>query len=187
MKLNRLHFLLLAALVLPLPASAFSIFWWEASPNKPADQPQATPNVRALGNGRVDRIVVKKSERRLYLMHGNEQVRSYKVALGYQPVGHKRYQGDGRTPEGRYYLDWRRPTSRYYKAMHISYPNPQDAVRARSRGQDPGGMVMIHGQPSGSGEQKNGDWTFGCIALSNWAIDEMWGLVEVGTPIDIMP
>jgi murein L,D-transpeptidase YafK len=131
--------------------------------------------------------VVKKSERRLYLMRGDNPFRVYRIALGYQPTGHKRYQGDGRTPEGRYYLDWRSANSQFYKAIHISYPSGQDLIRARSSGRDPGGMIMIHGQPTRRAEQKTGDWTFGCIAVSNLAIDEIWSYVDLGTPIEILP
>lgn len=189
MTVLRFRSLLLAALILPLPAAAFSLFSWESAPKAPASQnrpPSATVRPADL-NGPADRIVIKKSERRLYLMHGNQPIRSYKVALGYQPKGHKRYQGDGRTPEGRYRLDWRSASSQYYKALHISYPNPEDLIRARSKGQDPGGMIMIHGQPNRSAQEKTGDWTFGCIAVSNLAIDEIWTLTEVGTPIEILP
>ena len=185
---RRFCVLLLAALALPLPASAFSLFWWESSPQDSAAKDHRSPTqTRRYSTGRVDRILVKKSERRLYLMRGDQPFRTYRIALGYQPTGHKRYQGDGRTPEGRYYLDWRSANSKFYKALHISYPSGHDLIRARSSGRDPGGMIMIHGQPSGRGEQKSGDWTFGCIAVSNLAIDEIWSYVDLGTPIEILP
>ncbi len=180
--------LFLAVLALPLPVSASSIFWWESSPedSTPKDHRPQKSNVPRTP-GPVDRILVKKSERRLYLMRGDKPFRTYRIALGYQPNGHKRYQGDGRTPEGRYHLDWRSANSKFYKALHISYPSSQDLIRARSSGRDPGGMIMIHGQPSWRGEQKTGDWTFGCIAVSNLAIDEIWSYVDLGTPIEILP
>ena len=194
MTVFRLRSLLLVALILPLPAAAFSLFSWKSAPAAPSAKdlgthsaPEANATVRQSGSGKVDRIVVKKAERRLYLMRGNEPFRIYKIALGYQPQGHKRYQGDGRTPEGRYRLDWRSAASQYYKALHISYPSPEDLIRARSRGHDPGGMIMIHGQPRRRGAEKSGDWTFGCIAVSNLAIDEIWTYTDVGTPIEILP
>ncbi len=187
MFVRRLFILLIAALALPLPASAFSLFWWDDSPKDSSKDRRTAAPTQASRSGRVDRIVVKKSERRLYLMRGDQPFRSYRIALGYQPTGHKRYQGDGRTPEGRYYLDWRSAKSKYYKAMHISYPSGRDLIRARSTGRDPGGAIMIHGQPSLRRGEKSGDWTFGCIAVSNLAIDEIWSYVDLGTPIEILP
>ncbi|MBK1646257.1 hypothetical protein CKO25_16715 [Thiocapsa imhoffii] len=139
--------------------------------------------------GQADRVVVKKAERRLYLMRGSEPIRTYEIALGFQPIGHKARQGDGKTPEGRYRLDWRNDRSQFYKALHISYPNAQDRHRAHRQGQDPGGLILIHGQGRTSrptGEQGR-DWTHGCIAVSNQDIDEIWSLTMDGLPIDILP
>jgi murein L,D-transpeptidase YafK len=188
---RRLCFLLLAALALPLCASASSNaspFWWESSPKDSGTKdrrPAAT--VPPASTRRVDRILVKKSERRLYLMRGNQPFRTYRIALGYQPIGHKRYKGDGRTPEGRYFLDWRSAHSKYYKSMHISYPSLRDLMRARSKGNDPGGMILIHGQPSSRTGLRSGDWTFGCIAVSNLAMDEIWSYTDVGITVEILP
>jgi murein L,D-transpeptidase YafK len=188
MMVGRYRFLLLAVLVLPFTASASTLFWWDTSPEETAAKDDRPPTSTGGYNAaRVDRILVKKSERRLYLMQGDKPFRAYRISLGYQPTGHKRYQGDGRTPEGRYYLDWRSANSKFYKAIHISYPSGQDLIRARSSGRDPGGMIMIHGQPSGGGEARTGDWTFGCIAVSNLAIDEIWSYADLGTPIEILP
>jgi murein L,D-transpeptidase YafK len=179
---------LLVALILPLPALAFDILGSTetAEPSKAAYTPPK-PAQRSSMNGPVDRIVVKKAERRLYLMRGDEPFRSYKIALGYQPTGHKQRKGDGRTPEGIYYLDRRSDRSNYRKALHISYPNMQDRLRALRKGNDPGGLIMIHGQPSRRGENRSGDWTFGCIAVSDMAIDEIWSYTSVGTPVEILP
>jgi murein L,D-transpeptidase YafK len=137
----------------------------------------------------VDRVVVKKAERRLYLMQGDRPLRTYEIALGYQPVGHKGREGDGRTPEGRYAIDWRNDKSRFYKALHISYPNARDRWRAEHRGESPGGMILIHGQPKGGvrSTRNDGDWTLGCIAVSNAEMDEIWSLTRDGTPIEILP
>jgi murein L,D-transpeptidase YafK len=178
--------LLVLALALPLAACA------SASASKPpetrdAGQSKAVALHGKVGSGLADRIVIKKAERRLYLMRGDVPFRSYKVALGYQPTGHKKRKGDGRTPEGIYFMDWRNAASNYRKALHISYPNGQDRWRAMRQGDDPGGMIMIHGQPSRRGEEKSGDWTFGCVAVSNMAIDEIWSYTEVGTPVEILP
>lgn len=141
--------------------------------------------------GSVDRVVVYKSQRKMVLLAGGREVKSYLVALGGAPVGAKRQQGDHRTPEGQYTLDFRNPQSRYYKSLHISYPNSQDAMAARKRGVSPGGDVMLHGLPKGYGwmgsKHRLQDWTDGCIAVTNQEMDEIWKLVRVGTPIEIKP
>lgn len=184
--------ILCGALVLPLTAHAFSLTWLSDSPRPPTGNlpTNRTAPAETDRNGETrlaDRVVVKKAERRLYLMTGDRTLRVYKVALGYQPKGPKRYQGDGRTPEGRYFIEQRRDRSKYRKALQISYPNPSDRLRARAQGVDPGGLIMIHGQPTDRREKKTGDWTFGCIAVSDMEIDEIWSLTTHGTPVDILP
>ncbi|MBK1722834.1 L,D-transpeptidase family protein [Thiocystis violacea] len=140
-------------------------------------------------SGMADRVVVKKGERRLYLMQGDRPIRSYPIALGFKPTGHKRQRGDGRTPEGRYQLDWKNPQSSFHKSLHVSYPNQRDRMRAAFRGVAAGGMIMIHGQPNRRRppDPIEGDWTQGCIAVSNEAIDDIWRLTASGTPIEILP
>jgi murein L,D-transpeptidase YafK len=141
----------------------------------------------------ADRILVKKGQRRLYLMRDGKPFRTYRVSLGIDPAGHKQRQGDNRTPEGRYTISGRNARSSFYKALHISYPNMQDRLSAARRGWDPGGAIMIHGQPNGSrlADLRAGvrweDWTQGCIAVSNMAVDEIWRYVMDGTPIEIVP
>jgi murein L,D-transpeptidase YafK len=95
----------------------------------------------------ADRVVVYKSERKLVLLSQGKEVRSYKVALGSEPVGPKTRHGDHRTPEGVYTLDSRNPNSHFYKAFHISYPNPKDIATAKKLGVSPGGDIMLHGLP----------------------------------------
>jgi murein L,D-transpeptidase YafK len=181
------------ALIVPAFLSAFSMPVPGMSYLPVTDPPPSraladTESHRALP-GKADRVVVKKAERRLYLMQGKETLRSYNVALGFQPVGHKTREGDGRTPEGHYLLDRRNNRSRFYKALHISYPNSLDRWRAEHRGEPPGGMILIHGQPNGKNRSTRieDDWTLGCIALSNREIDEIWSLTVDGTPIEILP
>ncbi|HTS63018.1 MAG TPA: L,D-transpeptidase family protein [Candidatus Acidoferrales bacterium] len=130
---------------------------------------------------RADRIVVSKGRREMLLLRGQSVLRSYRVALGRQPAGHKQREGDGRTPEGRYVIDRRNPRSRYHLALHISYPNAEDIARARAAGVEPGGDIMIHGLKDG--ERREGDWTQGCIAVTNDEMDEIWSLVSEGTEI----
>jgi murein L,D-transpeptidase YafK len=135
----------------------------------------------------ADRVLVLKRERKLYLLRGNKILKSYRVALGGHPVGAKTREGDERTPEGDYLLDWHNPDSDYYKSIHISYPNAKDMARARKLRIPPGGDLFIHGQPNdltGSAKQ-SGDWTAGCIAVSNAEMDEIWRAVADGTPIVI--
>ncbi len=148
--------------------------------------------VRAMGEmPLVSQVLVLKEERRLHLMSGDEIVRSYRIGLGENPTGHKLFEGDERTPEGQYTLDWRNPDSDYYKSIHVSYPNHQDREMAQAWGLDPGGSIMIHGLPNDAGEWAFAfiglDWTNGCIAVSNEEMDEIWQLVNDGTPIHILP
>jgi murein L,D-transpeptidase YafK len=139
----------------------------------------------------VDHIVVRKSARRLYLMDGGRIVRSYKVALGLNPVGPKERDGDFRTPEGRYFLARRNPRSNFFLSILISYPNGQDLERAREHHWQTGGSIMIHGLPnrlkSSPWYYQHNDWTDGCIAVSDADMVEIWLLARDGTPIDILP
>lgn len=139
----------------------------------------------------ADRVVVLKSERKLYLMRGERTLREMDVSLGLVPEGHKQRSGDFRTPEGLYYLDARNPNSDYFLSIHVSYPNEQDRLRASELGVDPGGQIMIHGLPN---EPKNDertyagwDWTDGCIAVSNSDMVDIWLMTGASTPIEIRP
>ncbi len=140
---------------------------------------------------KADKVLVIKNKRVLMLLRDGEIFRTYKVALGKQPTGHKTRQGDRRTPEGKYVLDSRNPKSKYHLAIHISYPNESDILNARNRGVSPGGDIMIHGLPPGVGKSEEAysflDWTDGCIAVTNSEMEEIWQLVADGTPIEIKP
>lgn len=143
------------------------------------------------GEIHVDKVLVIKSRREMYLLSGHRVVRSYHIALGANPIGDKRRRGDDRTPEGLYTLDFKNPDSAYYKSIHISYPGPRDIARARRTGVDPGGEIMIHGQKNGYRQYtaftQRFDWTEGCIAVTDRDMDQIWKLVSVGTPIEIDP
>jgi len=128
---------------------------------------------------------VNKSRRELLLLRGNVILRQYRIALGRDPIGHKQCEGDGRTPEGRYTIDRRNPKSKYHLSLHISYPNADDVARAQAAAVEPGGDIMIHGLKDG--ELRDGDWTQGCIAVTNEEMEEIWGLVPDGTVIVIEP
>ena len=148
-------------------------------------------NLGAQSATKVDRIVVEKSKRTLTLMDRRKAVKTYKVALGGQPVGAKDRQGDHKTPEGIYSVDAKNPNSQFYKALHISYPNQADRANARKLGVSPGGDVEIHGLGSKWGwlgaKHRLTDWTDGCVALTNEEIDEIYPLIKVGTPVEIRP
>lgn len=132
----------------------------------------------------ADAIHVYKAQRRLDLLRGGRVIATYRIVLGGVPVGHKRQQGDQRTPEGDYRITYRNDRSRFHLSLRISYPNDADRRQAVARGVDPGGDIMIHGAtPSGS----QVDWTEGCIAVTNAEMDAIWQRVAVGTPIRIAP
>lgn len=138
----------------------------------------------------VDKVLVVKSERQMYLLHRDQVLKSYQVSLG-QKTGPKRHEGDLRTPEGLYWLDWRKPSERYNLAINISYPNAQDIERASRAGKSPGNMIMIHGTPIDDEIPEwffsSLNWTEGCIALTNQDMQEVWRLVSDNTLIEIRP
>ena len=133
----------------------------------------------------VTGIVVRKSERKMYLLNGNETLEVFDIHLGSNPVGHKQFEGDGKTPEGQYYITHRNPRSQFHLSLGISYPNEADKAYAAAQGKDPGGDIFIHGEsPYPSGKE---DWTVGCIAVTNRGMDLIYAMVEPGTPIWIEP
>jgi murein L,D-transpeptidase YafK len=139
----------------------------------------------------VDRVIVRKAQRRLLLMNGGNVVRSYHVSLGLNPTGQKERSGDFRTPEGSYRLERRNPRSDYFLSIQVSYPNDMDLRRARAHHWDTGGSIMIHGLPNWLKHEpeyyEKNDWTDGCIALSNADMTEIWMLIPDAVPIDILP
>lgn len=136
----------------------------------------------------ADYLVVDKSERLLIAYRGGRPIKAYRgLQFGDAPMGHKRFQGDERTPEGVYTIDTRNPQSRFHLSLRISYPNRQDRAFASQYGRSAGGDIFIHGQPTGRPGRMRGDWTDGCIALTNAEIEELWQIVPDGTPIEIRP
>lgn len=135
-------------------------------------------------NGPVDGILVKKSERKMYLVSGKNVVREYRVNLGFNPVGHKQFKGDGRTPEGNYSITHKNPQSRFHLSLGVSYPSRQDRLFAARHGRSPGGDIYIHGTGRGAGRATH-DWTRGCIAVTDAEMDEIFKLVRPGTRITI--
>ena len=149
------------------------------------------PAREAAAAVKADRVVVAKSNRQLYMLRDGEVLCSYRVALGWQPVGTKIYQGDGRTPEGSYRISAFNERSRFYRSLRISYPNEHDLAVARVLGQSVGGDIMVHGlapeRSAYGADHWRFNWTNGCIAVTNKEIDEIWQRLEIGTPIDIRP
>lgn len=139
--------------------------------------------------GSVDYLRVDKSERKLSLFSRGRLVKTFEgLQFGDVPQGHKRFEGDERTPEGRYYIDARNPNSSYHLSLRISYPNATDYQNAAALGRSPGGDIFLHGQPNYLPiGRMAGDWTDGCIALTNKEIEELWALVRDGAVIDITP
>jgi murein L,D-transpeptidase YafK len=140
---------------------------------------------------RADTILIVKHERRLYLLHENRPLRSYRIALGLSPTGAKEREWDFRTPEGSYVIDFRQEHSHYFKALHISYPSPADLRRSSALHQPAGGNIFIHGEPNRLTKPvsyyKTRDWTNGCIALSDEDLQDVWDLTAVPTRVEIVP
>jgi len=149
-------------------------------------------------------VVVIKSQRRLYLLDGPRLVRSYPVDLGTHPVGSKRHAGDGRTPEGRFRVVTRNPDSPYHRFLGISYPDVPDVRKGRAgglisageadqmldslrRGLCPDWRTALGGGIGFHGRRRGSDWTGGCIALSDNAIEALFDVLRVGDRVEILP
>ena len=139
----------------------------------------------------ADKIIVFKNDHIMQLLKNGHVFKTYKIALGGNPVGPKEQQGDHKTPEGNYIIVSRNPQSLLHKALHVSYPNAEDRAHANSHGVNPGGAIMIHGIEKQYGwmgvAHRLHDWTDGCIAVTNEEIDEIWKLVPDKTPVEIRP
>lgn len=169
----------LGALV--LAACALWVGWQVLAP-APVPPPLAVTE-------QVDRILIEKSARRLTASRNGETVLEYSIALGFTPQGDKQQEGDGKTPEGIFRIDRRNPNSAYHLSLGINYPQADDISRAKAAGVSPGGDIFIHGQPNSVGDLITlpGDWTAGCIALSNEQMEVLWRLAGVGTEVEIRP
>jgi len=142
---------------------------------------------RSYDGPEVTRVTVHKDARRMFLWHHDRPLAGYEIDLGFAPEGHKQFEGDGRTPEGRYVIDRRNPNSNFHLSIGISYPNENDRAFARKSGKDPGGDIFIHGKGQWRRAANSPDWTAGCIAVTNREIEEIYAMVRNGTVIDIYP
>lgn len=141
---------------------------------------------RTYSGPEVTKIVVDKGDRRMRLYHNDEVLRTFRIGLGFAPVGHKQFEGDGKTPEGLYHIDRRNPNSRFHLSIGISYPNAADRAFAEAQGKSPGGDIFIHGK--GPRHQRSrGDWTEGCIWVTDREMEDIYAMVRTGTPILIRP
>ncbi|UWQ75048.1 murein L,D-transpeptidase family protein [Leisingera sp. M658] len=156
---------------------------WQAFAPRPAPPPQAAAVER------IDRILIEKSARRLTASREGETVLEFPIALGFEPAGDKFQESDGKTPEGTFLIDRRNPNSAYHLSLGINYPQPEDRKQAHAAGVSPGGDIFIHGQPNSVGNLITlpGDWTAGCIAVTNEQMETLWRLAEIGTEVEIRP
>ena len=132
----------------------------------------------------VTQVQVHKADRKMYLIHQDRVLKSYDVALGFAPDGHKRFEGDCKTPEGTYFITHKNPDSNYHLSLGISYPNEEDIAFAEAQGKDPGGEIFIHGGPNTPISRR--DWTWGCVAVSDKEMEVIYSMVKPGTPIHIL-
>lgn len=152
-------------------------------------QPHSAPVAQNALSGTVERIVIEKGAREMRLIQNGRVVRRYPIALGFAPEGDKTRQGDGRTPEGIFRIAVRNDTSKYHLSLGLDYPQAHDRARAAAGGYDPGGDIMIHGQPNAlpDGTIIKGDWTAGCIAVSNREMREIWSVTTRETVVEVRP
>lgn len=138
----------------------------------------------------IDRLVVHKGKRSMEAYSNGTLVKTYTIALGFDPTGHKAFEGDGRTPEGTYTINARNANSAYHKNLGVSYPNAADRAYAKALGKEPGGDIKIHGLRNGRGAigkfHRWKDWTHGCIAVTDAEIDELFAAVKDGAVIEIL-
>lgn len=134
----------------------------------------------------VTKLEIHKTGRFLRVFHNRQLLKQYDVELGFEALGHKQFEGDGKTPEGRYLIDRRNPNSAFHLSLGISYPNNRDKAFAAAHGRSPGGDIFIHGQPN-SLIPRSADWTAGCIALTDKEMRQLYAMVPNGTIVDIYP
>ena len=140
----------------------------------------------------IDKIVVYKKKRKMYTYANGKLLHEFRISLGKNAdKGNKIKAGDYRTPEGSYKIVRKKCDNRLYKSLMISYPNAADKARAANKGVSAGGYITIHGQPKWNADGRGDaytlsrDWTEGCMAVPNKAMDTLWHAVRNGVKIDI--
>ena len=140
----------------------------------------------------VDEIIIKKSERKMYVVIDGQISYTFNIALGKNPIGHKRFEGDKKTPEGTYFIDSKIDDSYYFRSLHLSYPNIRDKKYAEGYGKSAGSNITIHGTPNSLRDYSRhlfdgADWTNGCIAINNSQLRKLWKITRLNTPVTIQP
>ena len=144
-----------------------------------------------VGDAGIDLIVVEKKERTLYLYKKGKVQSTFPVSLGKNPEGTKEQQGDNKTPEGTFWIHRKLCSPKYYRSLCISYPRPEDRKKALAKGVNPGGDITIHAQPTWNADGKGDNytltknWTQGCVAVTNRAMNQLWYAVREGVPVVI--
>lgn len=141
---------------------------------------------RSYNGPAVTQILIYKGERKMHLLNGRRALETYNIALGGNPIGDKKFEGDLKTPEGLYYINRRNPNSSYHLSLGISYPNDADRAEAAALGKKPGGDIFIHGRAR-KDRGRGKDWTAGCIAVKDGEMEEVYSMVRIGTPVMILP
>lgn len=149
---------------------------------------RVTPPAGALTKTEV--IVVDKARRLIHLIHNEQIIASYTMALGTAPIGDKEREGDNKTPEGRYFIELKHPKSEYHLALRINYPSKIDIEEAKRKGiKDPGSNIMFHGLPNNWFKRKMinhpKDWTRGCMAVTDAEIRQIYAAIDLGTYVEI--
>ena len=147
---------------------------------------------RKLPKGsKVDKILVEKSKRQMYVFSKDLKLKTYTISLGFRPKGKKQFEQDGKTPEGKYFIISKNSNSIAHKSFGISYPNAADKKYAAQKSKSTGGNIMIHGMMNGKGYwgkfHRFIDWTGGCIALTDSEMDDLFRHVDVGCEVVIKP
>jgi murein L,D-transpeptidase YafK len=139
----------------------------------------------------IDSVMVEKSKGLMYVYFKRKKIKTYICGVGSVQDGHKKEEGDNRTPEGLYALSSKTNVSSYYKNFHINYPNAKDIARAKKRGVKPGGEIKIHGYADSKGNETEMNtrftYTWGCVSLTNTEMDELYKYLPVPSPIFIKP
>lgn len=159
--------------------------------------------LRAQGTpplSRVDRLVVDKSERTLVAYDANREVARHRIAIGFGGAGPKRFEGDGRTPEGTYRIDRRHVSRDFHRFLHVSYPNADDRERYRElvrAGEVPldaegapvgiGGAIGVHGTGGHDWVSVGMRSTLGCVMVDDDEAAALYDAVIDGAVIEIRP
>jgi len=161
-------------------------------------QPQAALTVT------TPRVVVLKSKRALHLFDGDRLIRTYPIDLGLEPIGQKRRKDDARTPVGAFRVVTKNADSPFHRFIGLDYPN-EEAVEwglarglvsmgeaksireALAAGRVPNWATALGGGVGIHGRRRGFDWTGGCAAVSDEAVEELFDVLRIGDRVEILP